>query len=332
MFRATKMKPLRCAVIGVGYLGKFHAEKYRKLPHVDLSAVCDLMPEIAKAFAEKFQTTGVTDYTRLIGKVDAVSIVTPTFTHFPIAKFFIENGVHILLEKPITTTVAEADVLIDLAKKHQVILQVGHLERFNNVVKAVEKDIVDPKFIESTRLALFNPRGTDVNVMLDLMIHDIDLIQCLVKSPIQSIRANGASVLTGDTDIVNARIEFSNFCVANVTASRVSLRPERRMRIFQADKYITLDLNTKHFSIHEKGQDEMFPGIPEIISEERTLEKGDAIFDEISAFIDSIRHSKPPAVSGEEGRDALATAIKITELVNKQFEPTCDHTAMEELT
>lgn len=313
------MNPVRCAVIGVGYLGKYHAEKYTKIKNAELVAVCDLMPDVVKAFAEKFQTTPVTDYRTLIGKVDAVSIVTPTFTHFEIAKFFIENGVHVLLEKPITTTVAEADMLIELAKKNKVILQVGHLERFNNVVKAVEKDIFEPKFIESTRLSTFNLRGTDVNVMLDLMIHDIDLIQCLVKSPIKTIRANGASILTEETDIVNARIEFENFCVANVTASRVSLRAERRMRIFQPHNYMTLDLNTKHISIHRKGEDEMFPGIPEIITEEQTLEKGDAILDEIIAFIDSVVHNKPAAVTGEDGRKALATAIRITELVKNQF-------------
>ncbi len=315
------MKPLRCAVIGVGYLGKFHAEKYQLLSNAELVAVCDLMPDIAKGFAEKFHTTPVTNYKELVNKVDAVSIVTPTFTHFEIAKFFIENGIHVLLEKPITSTVAEADILIELAKKHKVLLQVGHLERFNNVVKAVEKDICEPKFIESTRLSTFNPRGTDVNVMLDLMIHDIDLIQCIVKSPIKSIRANGASILTNETDIANARIEFENFCVANVTASRVSMRAERRMRIFQPHNYMTLDLNTKHISIHRKGEAEMFPGIPEILTEERQLEKGDAILDEITAFLDSVHYNKSAAVTGEDGRKALATAIKITELVNTQFHP-----------
>ena len=314
------MKKLRCAVVGTGYLGKFHAEKYANIDHVELVAICDLMPEIAHAIADKNNTKAITDYRELIGQVDAVSIVTPTFTHFQIAKFFIEHGVHVLLEKPITTTVAEADTLIRLAKEKHVLLQIGHLERFNSILKSVEKDIKDPKFIESTRLATFNPRGTDVNVMLDLMIHDIDLIQCIVNSPIKSIRANGASVLTDDTDIVNARIEFMNFCVANVTASRVSLRNERRMRIFQPDTYFTLDLNTKHVSINKKGEEEMFPGIPEIITEEKIADKGDAIRDEILAFLDSITYNKPAAVTGEDGRRALATAIQITELVNHQFE------------
>lgn len=313
------MNPLRCAVIGVGYLGKFHAEKYIKTPNTQLVAVCDNHQSQANSIANQLQVDAVYDYRELIGKVDAVSIVTPTKSHFEIAKFFLENHVHVLLEKPITSTVAEADELIALAKVSQCILQVGHLERFNNVLKAVEPWINDPKFIESTRLALFNPRGTDVNVMLDLMIHDIDIIQTLVKSPIKSIRANGAAILTNTTDIGNARIEFENFCVANVTASRVSLRNERRMRIFQADAYITLDLNTKHISIHQKGEGEMLPGIPEIISKEQTLEKGDAILAEIMAFADSILLGKPVAVSGEDGRKALATAIEITELVRQQY-------------
>lgn len=314
------MTKLRCAVVGTGYLGRFHAEKYANIDNAELVAICDLMPEIAQAIAEKNNTKAITDYRKLIGQVDAVSIVTPTFTHFQIAKFFIEHGVHVLLEKPITTTVAEADALIKLAQENNVLLQIGHLERFNSILKSVENDIKDPKFIESTRLSTFNPRGTDVSVMLDLMIHDIDLIQCIVNSPIKSIRANGASVLTDDTDIVNARIEFENFCVANVTASRVSLRNERRMRIFQPDTYFTLDLNTKHVSMNKKGEEEMFPGIPEIVTEEKTADKGDAIRDEILAFLDSITHGKPPVVTGEDGRRALATAIRITELVNRQFE------------
>jgi predicted dehydrogenase len=315
------MKKYKCAVIGVGYLGRFHAEKYASIDGAELVAICDTDEKRCIEIADKLEVPAVFNYRELKGKVDAVSIVTPTVTHYDIAKFFLENNVHILLEKPITKTVAEAESLISLARKNKLILQVGHLERFNNVLKEVGHLIKEPRFIESHRLAMYNPRGTDVNVMLDLMIHDIDIIQCLVKSPIKKIHANGASILTDKTDIVNARIEFENFCVANVTASRVSLRNERRMRIFQHDAYITFDLDKKHVSLHYKGDEEMFPGVQEIISKEQTFEKGDALKDEIASFIDSIRHNKPPLVTGEDGKNALATAIKITHLVNSQFDP-----------
>lgn len=311
---------LRCAVIGVGYLGNFHAEKYANLENAELVAVCDTNLQTCQQIAERFNTKPFTDYQQLVGQVDAVSIVTPTITHFKISKFFLENNIHVLVEKPITETVEEAEILIDIAKKNELVFQVGHLERFNNALLGVKEHINEPRFIESHRLAIFNPRGTDVNVMLDLMIHDIDIIQDLVRSPIKHIHANGVPILTKQTDIANARIEFQNHCVANVTASRVSFRNERRMRIFQPDAYITFDLHNKHLSIHRKGTKEMMPGIPDIISHEQHFDKGDAIRDEIIAFLNSITTKTPPVVSGEDGKRALATAIHISHLVHQQFE------------
>ncbi len=214
----------------------------------------------------------------------------------------------------------EADDLISAAQKNKVILQIGHLERFNSAVKAVESQISNPRFIESLRLAPFKLRGSDVNVVLDLMIHDIDIIQSIVKADIQNISASGASVLSPYIDIANARIEFSNGCVANVTASRVNLKTERKLRIFQHDNYIAIDLDHKKIAIHRKGTQEMYPGIPEITRQVKRFEKGDALLDQISAFLDSIIHNKLPLVSGEEGKRALATALEISLIVRRTNE------------
>lgn len=312
-------KKIKCAVVGVGYLGQFHAEKYMALPNADLISVCDIDSERVKEIANKYNTTGTTDYHELVGTVDAVSIATPTQFHHKIAEFFLENNVHVLVEKPITSTVQEADELIALAKQNTLILQVGHLERFNTVVNALEKYLDQPRFIECIRLAPFKPRGIDVNVVLDLMIHDIDLIQYIVGSPIKSLQATGARVLSDGIDLANAHIHFENHCVANVTASRVSLKQERKIRVFQQEAHIAIDLQHKQLSVNRKGSNEMFPGIPEIIREEQAFEKGDALKDEIISFLDAITHNRPPVVSGHDGKMALATAIEITNIVHKQM-------------
>ncbi len=314
------MKKIKCAVIGVGYLGRFHSEKYASLPNAKLVSVCDIDHERGSEIANKYGVTVTQDYRNLVNKVDAVSIVTPTKSHHKIAKFFLENGVHVLLEKPITTTVAQAEDLIRLADENGLILQIGHLERFNTVVNALGKYLDKPRFIECSRLAPFKLRAIDVNVVLDLMIHDIDLIQYIVGSPIKKIHANGACVLSDQIDIANARIQFENHCVANVTASRVSLKQERKLRLFQQEAYISLDLQHKQLAIHRKGINEMFPGIPEIICEEQAFEQGDALRDEIVAFLHSIRENKPPVVSGLDGKMALATAIEITNIVKRQMQ------------
>ncbi len=314
------MKKINCAVIGAGYLGKFHAEKYASLPNSKLIAICDIDLDRGAEIANKYGAAVTNNYYDLIGKVDAVSIAAPTSLHHKIAKVFLENHIHVLLEKPITTTVAEADDLVTIANKNKLVLQIGHLERFNTVINALQKHYLnDPRFIESVRLAPFKLRGIVVNVVLDLMIHDIDLIQFIVGSPIKKIHANGACVLSNEIDIANARIQFENDCVANVTASRVSLNQERKLRLFQQDYYISLDLQHKKLSTHHKGANEMFPGIPEIIREEQVFEQGDALRDEIIAFLDSVTHNKPPVISGEDGKMALATAIEITNIVKEQM-------------
>lgn len=313
------MNKLRCAVIGVGYLGRFHAQKYKLIPHAELIAVCDVNPEVCAAVAQELQVQAVINYKDLFGKVDAVSIAATTHKHYEIAKAFLEQGIHVLIEKPITETLSQADELIAVAKKNKVKLQVGHLERFNSARMALDDYLDTPQFIESERLAPFNPRGTDVNVILDLMIHDIDMIQNMVKSPIISIDAQGTPVLTKSIDIANARITFANHCVANVTASRISFKTVRKTRIFQNDSYISIDYHNKQFALFKKGDQEMFPGIPNIIRDQKEFEKGDALLEEIKAFIECIKQDTTPLVTGEEGRYALETAQKITTLINKNL-------------
>jgi predicted dehydrogenase len=305
------MEKIRSAVIGVGYLGQFHAEKYAQLADTQLVAVVDLDRERALAVAEKTGAQAFTDYREIINRVDAVSIVVPTQCHYQVAKAFLEKGVHVLLEKPITNTLAEADELIRIASERKVVFQVGHLERFNPVVVALDGIVKKPGFIESIRIAPFKPRGTDVNVVLDLMIHDIDIIQYIVGSEVEQINSIGAPVFTEEEDIANARIHFKNGCVANVTASRISLKSERKMRIFQPDAYISIDFQNKSFAVFRKGDGEMFPGVPNITKEEKSFVQTDALKCEIESFLDAVINGKQPVVSGEDGRYALETALKI---------------------
>ncbi|HEX2768368.1 MAG TPA: Gfo/Idh/MocA family oxidoreductase [Geobacteraceae bacterium] len=302
---------IRAAVVGVGYLGHFHAEKYAELANAELVAVVDLDRERAEAVAGKVGARPCTDYREILDQVDAVSIVVPTQAHYEVAKAFLEKGVHVLLEKPITTTLAEADELIRIAAAQKVVFQVGHLERFNPVVVALDGIVKQPGFIESIRIAPFKPRGTDVNVVLDLMIHDIDIIQNIVGSKVEQINSIGTPVFTEEEDIANARIRFANGCVANVTASRISLKSERKMRIFQPDAYISVDFQNKTFAVFRKGDGEMFPGVPNITKEEQSFDHADALKSEIEAFLDAVITGRPPVVSGEDGRQALETALLI---------------------
>lgn len=313
------MSALKCAVIGVGYLGRFHAQKYKMLPNIELVAVCDVNQANSDAVAQELSVDAYYDYRQLFGKVDAVSIAATTNKHYDIAKDCIEQGIHVLIEKPITETVKQADALISLAEKHNIKLQVGHLERFNSARLALEEYLDKPLFIESQRLAPFNPRGTDVNVILDLMIHDIDIIQAIVKSPITHIDAQGSPILSQAIDIANARITFENQCIANITASRISFKTERKTRIFQPNSYISIDFQNKQFALFKKGEGEMFPGIPDITRHQSIFEKGDALLEEITAFTQCIINNTTPLVTGQEGREALATAEKINSLIARNL-------------
>jgi predicted dehydrogenase len=310
------MSKIRAAVIGVGYLGRFHAQKYAQLTDCELIAVVDGREDVRKAVAAEVGTTAVADHRDLLGKVDAVSVVTPTPAHFEIAAAFLEAGAHVLVEKPITETPEQAKALIAQAARVGRILQVGHLERFNAAVLAAEPYVSAPRFMECQRLAPYKERGTDVNVVLDLMIHDIDLVQSLAASEIVSIDAIGSPVFSGEIDIANARIRFANGCVANTTASRVSLKTERKLRIFEDAAYISLDLQQKILTLIRKRDGVPQPGQLPVTIEEANLEQGDALKSEIESFLDCIRNNKRPIVSGEDGLRALETAIRITEQVH----------------
>jgi predicted dehydrogenase len=311
------MTPLRCAVVGAGYLGRFHAQKYAALADCELVGVADPSVEARERLKAELGVEGFADYRELLGRVDAVSIATPTSLHHAVARDFLAAGAHALVEKPITATAEEARELIALAASKGLVLQVGHLERFNPVILAVEGELANPRFIESNRLAPFKPRGTDVSVVLDLMIHDIDLIEHVVRSPITSIDAIGAPVFTDEIDIANARIRFANGCVADVTASRISLKAERKLRVFQADAYLSIDLQQKLLSIVRKPASLAEGALPKVDLEERSFEQGDALQDEIRSFVDVVRRGARPVVSGEDGLRALETATRIAELVNR---------------
>ena len=316
MMGRITMNMINVAVIGAGHLGRFHIAKYNQLPECNLVAICETDTKQAKSIAEQYSVAVVENYQTLVGKVDAVTIATPTHTHYAIASFFLMHGIHVLLEKPIATTLVEANKLVKLAKQYNRILQIGHLERFNSVIQQAKTVLTNPLFVESVRIAPFKPRSMDVNVVLDIMIHDIDIIQYLMPSNITHIVANGAPVATSHIDIVNARLDFANGAVANVTASRVSLKSQRIFRIFQKNAYISLDLHQKRLSIHQKGETEMFPGIPEIVCDEIDCPSNDALKDQAVAFLNSIRTNTPPKVSAQQGCDALQYALQITDILN----------------
>jgi predicted dehydrogenase len=306
---------IRAAVIGVGYLGKFHAQKYSELKISKLLAVVDKEFNSAQEVAADVGCAAYTDYHDLLGKVDAVSIVVPTDYHYEIAADFLKHNAHVLVEKPITTNIEQADQLIELAKSNNRILQVGHLERFNPAIVAIKKEISEIRFIESHRLAPYNPRGTDVSVILDLMIHDIDIILDMVNSEVEKIDASGTPVLSNDIDIANARIIFKNGCVANVTASRVSNKTDRKMRIFQNDAYLSIDFQNQELAIYRKGDGEMYPGVPNIDIQKETFDKSDALRAEIDHFLKCIVTNSTPKVTGQDAKRALQTAIQISELL-----------------
>jgi predicted dehydrogenase len=308
---------LRTAVVGVGYLGRFHAQKYAQLPGSQLVAVVDANREAAQRVGAELGVPALEDYRELYGRVDAVSLAVPTPLHHRIGRDLLGHGIHLLVEKPIATTIEEARELIDVARQNGCVLQVGHLERFNPAIVAAVAKLQTPRFVESHRLAPFKQRGTDVSVVLDLMIHDIDLIQELVGRPIVHIDAIGSSVFSGEIDIVNARLRFEGGCVANTTASRISLKQERKIRIFQDDAYLSIDMQQKVLSVIRKKEAGVAVESPAQVSiEEESFDQGDALREEIAAFLHAVRTGSEPVVTGEDGLRALETAIRITELVN----------------
>ena len=315
---------IKVAVIGVGYLGRFHAEKYAGIPEVELVGVVDADKKQAEAVASGLKTSAFHSYKDILSKdkVDAVSIVVPTSLHYSIAKDFLSQGIDCLLEKPITNTLAEADELIRIAVNKKAILQVGHLERFNAAVMAARGRVNNPLYIECHRLSPFPNRSTDVDVILDVMINDIDIIISFVKSDIESIDAAGLPVLTNMADIANARIRFKNGCVANITASRVSKERVRKITLFQQDGYTAIDYANQTMTVFKKqGSGVRGQGsgknaeLPHITEQNIDIEKNDTLLEEIKAFVNSVITRKPPAVPGGDGRRALEAAQQIQEKI-----------------
>jgi predicted dehydrogenase len=302
--------PLRAAVVGVGYLGAFHAEKYASMSDVDLRAVVDADADRAKTVAARFSTEVLTDYRDLYGAVDCVSLAVPSPLHFALARDFLTHGVDVLVEKPLATSVTEGRALVECADRYGRILQVGHLERFNPAIRALAGVVTQPRFIECHRLAPFTERGTDVDVILDLMIHDLDVILSLVQAEVQSVEAVGVPVLSERADIANARLRFTNGCIANITASRVALKRERKIRIFQSDTYVSVDYGEKHVRVCRRV---VADGLPSISVEEHALGEGDALFDEIEHFVHAVRTRECPLVDGRTALRALEVAENIRE-------------------
>jgi predicted dehydrogenase len=303
------MSRLRAAVVGVGYLGRFHAEKYAAHPDVELVGVVDVDGERARSVAGELGTTGATDHRALLGHIDCASVAVPTQFHHAVARELLEAGVDVLVEKPLATTIAEGRVLVDLAARGARVLQVGHLERFNPALLALDGILTQPRFIECHRLAPFSERGTDVDVVLDLMIHDLDVILSITGSTVRSVEAVGVPVLTPTVDIANARLRFANGCIANVTASRVSMKRERKLRIFQPDAYVAVDFGERRVLICRR---EPLPdGQASLTVEEREVPDADPLETEIDAFLHAVRHREAPAVSGSDGLKALEVAQMI---------------------
>ncbi len=311
-------QPIDVAVVGVGYLGALHAQKYALHPQARLRALVDPDPR-ARAVAERLDVPLYDDLDELPAEVRAVSVAVPTLLHHSVGTRLIRMGKDVLMEKPIASSPSEADELIALAEAGGLVLQVGHLERFNPAIRKLNGLLHSPRFIESHRLAPFNPRGSDVDVVLDLMIHDIDIILNMVASNPVTIQAAGSPVITSNVDIANARIEFENGCVANITASRVSADKLRKMRVFQRDAYFSIDFLRRAATIVRQMPLDIADGniLSKTVSEEVTFgdEDGDALALQIDAFIQSVINRSAPAVSGQDGRRALAMAQQITDQI-----------------
>ncbi len=320
------MEKVKTGVIGVGHLGRYHARAYSQIPESQLVGVHDTDSEKAQKVAQEFGTTYFENLPDLLERVDAVSLAVPTTFHYSLALDILGCGKNLLIEKPITETVGQAEELVSLAKSNNLILQVGHIERFNPAFKAIQNLGLEPKFIESHRLAQFDPRGTDVAVILDLMIHDLDLILSLVPSEVKRIDAAGVSVISDREDIANARLTFENGCVANITSSRISARPLRKMRLFQKNSYISLDFLQRSVEIYKlvdadlaSIQDEksVVGNIPSgevgktIIYEKPEIRSEDMLCSEIKSFLSAVKNKTRPAVSAEDGKRALKVALEI---------------------
>ncbi|MBW1643982.1 MAG: Gfo/Idh/MocA family oxidoreductase, partial [Deltaproteobacteria bacterium] len=308
----------RVGVVGTGYLGKFHAEKYARMDDVDLVGIVDINKSQAEKIAKKYSVKAYTNHKDILDEVDAASIVVPTPAHYKVSREFLEHDVDVLIEKPMTTTLEEADKLILIAEARGLIIQVGHLERFNPAVVALRDYLKKPRFIESHRLSTYKERATDVSVVLDLMIHDIDIISNFVRSKIKSIHAAGIPVISGHVDIANARLEFENGCVVNVTASRISTRDERKIRLFQRDAYISVDFANREIAVIKQGNKNESSIIPGMEINNLCFAKGDALDDELKSFVKAVKKRESPEVTGQVGRNALKIALSIMQQIQNR--------------
>ena len=308
------MKKIKVAVIGVGYLGKFHAEKYKINKKVDLVGVVDSNKERRTEISKTLNVLQFSNYKEVLPKVDAVSIAVPTNLHYEIGKIFLENGKHVLLEKPFTSTLAQAKTLGKIADSKKIILQIGHLERFNKAFLKLENIIQRPLFIECNRISPFKIRGTEVDVIMDLMIHDLDIILKLNKSNIKNIQAKGIKVLTNKADIANARITFENGCICNLSSSRISEKVERKTRIFQKNAYFSIDYQTNRLDTYTK---ESNKSVQSIKRKSYQYENNDSLKKEIESFIDCVKSKKSPIVSSKDGINALKYALQISNKIKR---------------
>lgn len=308
--------PQRIAVIGVGYMGKFHAEKFAASAAADLVAVADADAARAAQIAGALGCGHATDYRTLLPRIDAACVAVPTAKHHEVVSACLEAGVHVLVEKPLARTLAEADALLEFARERSLVLQVGHLQRFNPAFQALAAEGGRPLFIDIERLAPFKARGADVDVVLDLMIHDLDLVLALARAPIEQVSACGFRVLTDAIDIANARIEFADGCIASVSASRVSQSPVRKLRVFRHDAYVSADLQGQKLRHVRKGAGGGNAGIEE---SEQSFERVDELRAQAEDFLRAVRERAAPLVSGEHGRAALALAQRISGLIEERL-------------
>jgi predicted dehydrogenase len=310
------MSLVRMAVIGVGSLGQHHARILAAMPHAELVGVVDIKPDRAKEVAAQYGTTAYSNASELVGRVDAVSIATPTASHVAVALPFVESGAAVLVEKPLAATVEDADRLLAAADARGTVLAVGHTERFNPAVAAALPLVSRPKFVEIHRLGTFPERSLDIDVVFDLMIHDLDVLLATVGSEVESVEAVGVNVLTPRVDIANARLRFASGCVANVTASRISRDRVRKARFFQHDAYISIDYAAQELEVYRLAAQN--GGRPTIQGGRIDVESDEPLRRELDDFICAVRDRRPPVVTGRDGRAALALANRIAELISKQ--------------
>ena len=308
------MSKVKIAVIGIGYLGEFHAQKYKANKNADLIGIIDTNKQRSEEISNKIGVKSYNDYKSIIDQVDAVSIVVPTNLHYKIAKFFIENKKHVLIEKPFASNAAEARKLKKISEKNKTILQIGHLERFNKAFVELKDKVKNPLFIECNRISPFKIRGTEVDVIMDLMIHDLDIIMSINKSKIKNIQASGISVLTSKTDIANARIVFEDNCVCNLSSSRISDKIERKMRVFQKNSYFSLDYQNSSLGTYKKIKNKNAVSIEK---KEKSFPQNDSLKDEIDSFVKCIKNNKKAVVDASDGLNALTYALKISNLIKK---------------